>query len=88
VIAHHIDDLILCSECVRNAARLLGLDDVTKLRGVITERDATIERTQGQLAAMQAKVDALEAERTANEELVRFAPPPARSRQPRAKATA
>lgn len=88
VIAHHIDDLILCRECVATAAKLLGLEDVAKVRRVLDERNADVERLQGQLAAMQDRLDASEAARKAEDELMRFAPPPARSRQPRAKATA
>lgn len=86
---HTIDDLILCEDCVRTAARLIGLEDAGRLRAQLAERDAAVERAQGQLAAMQGKVDALEAEREANDALVRFAPAPPRStRGPRAKATA
>jgi hypothetical protein len=88
VIAHHIDDLILCSECVRNAARLLGLDDVTKLRGVITERDATIERHAGAARrdASQGRRARGRTDRERGARAVRAAA--GRSRQPRAKATA
>lgn len=89
VVGHTIDDLVLCEDCVRHAAKLVGLTDAKRVKAELDQQREVNDRLQGQLAAMQDKVDALERERAANEQLVRFTPrPPARSRVPRKKARA
>lgn len=41
VVGHVVDEIIVCEVCIETAARLLGLEDVTKLRA---ELDAANER--------------------------------------------
>lgn len=71
VIGHSIDELILCEDCIRTAAKLIGYEDVRelldKLETVEEARDVLHEKLQAaeshveQLTAAVASKDQMEA---------------------------
>ncbi len=60
-VAHQIDDLILCTDCITAGAALVGLGDIGD--AVLHNKDlaATVEHLHGQLEAAHAHIAALEA---------------------------
>lgn len=53
VVAHHIDELILCEECLTTGARLIGLQDVTALIKARARLEETRDELLGKVAALE-----------------------------------
>jgi hypothetical protein len=88
VTYHTIDDLIVCSTCIADAAKLIGLEDAGKLRRELKRQRQVNDDLHTRLAAQDAKIDALEKVKEADAALEALVPRRQVSRRPRAKATA
>lgn len=49
VIAHHIDDLVLCEDCVRDAGRLLGFGPAEALAQQLADARLAIDSLHGEV---------------------------------------
>jgi hypothetical protein len=65
VVGHVIDEIVLCEDCIKEAAALLGLGDVTELQARLeaaeTTNDALHEQLRGQRDSVTSALDTLKA---------------------------
>lgn len=55
-----IDDLILCENCLRDAGRLVDLEDAAELKAEVEKRDEQLENLRARLAESEQYADRLE----------------------------
>lgn len=56
VVGHSVDDVVICSTCIAEAAKLIGLENAEELRTELDEANATNERLHEQLSGTRANV--------------------------------
>lgn len=56
VVGHVIDEIVLCEDCIKRAAKLLGLGDVTELQTQLEAAEASNDALHEQLAAQREGV--------------------------------
>jgi hypothetical protein len=60
VTLHAIDDLIICSECLRAAAKLVGMSDAAQLEAELVELTAKLDKTTARNVELEGHVIRLE----------------------------
>lgn len=60
-VGHMIDELILCEDCIRSAAELLGWEDVTAVRAELEEARQVRDMMHHKIEALQAHNERLTA---------------------------
>ena len=86
VIGHSIDDLILCEDCIRIAAGLIGYQDVTDLIKARARLEETRDTLLGKVAALEEHNQHLRQAVTSGQQVERAMRPPALMPQPAASA--
>lgn len=82
-----VDDLVICEDCLRIAAILLGLGDAEQLRKEIEQLTGQFEQASDRLAAQAAHIESLEHAGATREQLEqKMAPKTASRRKPKARA--
>lgn len=61
VVGHMIDELILCSDCIKTAARLIGLDDVREVMDRLETVEYARNALHDRLEAAEAHIERLTA---------------------------
>jgi hypothetical protein len=74
-----VDDLVVCEECIKAAARLLDLVDAEPLESAISDLNEINGELSEKLAGAMAYVQQLEAEREGRQRLVDVLRPKART---------
>jgi hypothetical protein len=81
VTMHVIDDLVICDECIKTAARLIGYGDVVAVEAELKHAEETADNYLEQIVEMRRYVARLEEARDGRPAFLDPDPP----RKPRAK---